>query len=178
MPTTTRVATAYSLSTLVLWCFGYAGSNMEIHYWTCFTYLQLNTSLLLSNLGPKARPETRTKNSKTRNPKKTENPRTVQTLLSRLFLLNVFVGWLVVSMTDAITQGAKMARDYWDQYICHNYSVLRKPQYKSTAKAGESEGQKWMAFTRPADRPARDDIRFIYSGKLYYSRLTLDKFPN
>ena len=39
-----------------------------------------NSYLLLSNLGPKARPETRTKNSKTRNPKKTENPRTVQTL--------------------------------------------------------------------------------------------------
>ena len=83
-------------------------------------------------------------------PRSTTNEQVVRERLERRIPVRAFevislkcFCWLGgCSMTDAITQGAKMARDYWDQYICHNYSVLRKPQYKSTAKAGESEGQK------------------------------------
>ena len=43
-------------------------------------YLQPNRPHLQSNQGPKAQKKTRTKMLKTRNPKKTENARTVTTL--------------------------------------------------------------------------------------------------
>ena len=49
--------------------------GVENQYRICFTYFQLNSSLLLSKRDPKARPETQTKNYETRNPENPENPR-------------------------------------------------------------------------------------------------------